>query len=325
MPRVVITDLGYSSYDVEREELAALGEVDLVLARCASEADVAEACGEADAVIVRMAPVSGKAIEAMRRCRVISRYGIGVDNVDVEAATRKGIPVCNVRDYCREEVSDHVLALLFSCARRIASRDRKVRAGAWDVGSREPVHQVSGRVLGFIGYGAIPRTLRRKVSGLGFKEILIDDPYVTDADARSEGVRRVSLDELCALADFISVHVPLNEETRHLVGAAQFALMKPTAIFINTARGPVVDTEALASTLEEGRIMAAGVDVYEPEPPRKDSRLFALDNIVLSDHMAWYSEESQIELQRLTARNAALVLAGKPPLFCVNPETLRRE
>lgn len=322
MMRIVITDLGYATYEPERAELAALGDVDLVLARCSTEAEVAEACRDADGVIARAAPVGKAAIEAMRRCKVISRYGIGVDNVDVKAATRKGIPVCNVRDYCKEEVSDHVLSLLFGCARRTPSRDRKVRAGAWDIGFREPIHRVSGKVLGFVGYGAIPRTLRRKVSGLGFSEVLIDDPYVTEDAARAEGVRKVSLEELCAQADFITVHVPLTEETRHLIGAAQFSLMKPTAIFINTARGPVVDNEALASALEEGRIMAAGVDVYEPEPPLPGSRLLQLDNVVLSDHMAWYSEESQLELQRLAARNTALVLMGKRPLFCVNPQVL---
>ncbi len=324
MLRIVVTDLGYATYEPERKELAALGEVELILSECKTEADVAEACREADGVITRMAPVGKEAIAAMSRCKVISRYGVGVDNVNVPAATERGIPVCNVRGYCNEEVSDHALALLLSCVRRTASRDRQVRSGLWDIGSKEPVHRIAGKTLGLVGFGAIPRTLRRKVSGFGLAEVLIFDPYVTDAEAAAHGVRRVELDELCAQADFISVHAPLNDQTLHMIGPGQFARMKPTAILVNTSRGKVVDPDALVTALETGQIAAVGIDVYEPEPPKKNCALFKLANVVLTDHMAWYSEESQAELQRSTARNAVLVLSGKPPLSCVNPSVLAR-
>ncbi|MFO7900262.1 MAG: C-terminal binding protein [Planctomycetota bacterium] len=320
--KVVVTDLGYASYDPEREQLAAAGDVELVLAECETEADVAEACRDADGVITRLAPVGPDAINAMENCRVIARYGVGVDNVDVDAATEKGIPVCNVRGYCNEDVSDHALALLLSCVRRTVSRDRQVRAGEWDIGSAEPVYRIAGKTLGLVGYGAIPRVLRRKVSGFGLDEVLIFDPYVSEDDAAAAGVRKVTLDELCQRSDLISIHAPLTDETRGMIGAEQFAAMKPTAIVVNTSRGPVVDTDALVDALKTGKIMSAGVDVYDPEPPPKDSPLFDLPNIALTDHTGWYSEESQLELQQSAATNVALVLGGQEPLFCVNPETL---
>jgi D-3-phosphoglycerate dehydrogenase len=321
--KVVITDLGYATYDPEREQLAEAGEVELVLAECETEADVAEACKNADGVITRLAPVGPDAIGAMQNCRVVSRYGVGVDNVDIPAATAKRIPVCNVRGYCNEDVSDHALALLMSCVRRTASRDKQVRAGEWDIGSKEPVYRVAGKVLGLVGYGAIPRVLHRKVAGFGLAEVLIFDPYVSDDDAAEAGVRKVSLDELCEQADFLSIHAPLTDETRGMIGAAQFAKMKPTAIVVNTSRGPVVETGALVDALKKGKITSAGVDVYDPEPPPKDSPLFDLPNVVLTDHTGWYSEESQLELQTQAAKNVALVLSGRKPLFCVNPEVLK--
>jgi D-3-phosphoglycerate dehydrogenase / 2-oxoglutarate reductase len=321
--KVVITDLGYATYEPERGELAAAGDIDLVLAECVTEDDVAEACKDADAVITRLAPVGVKAIAAMEKCQAIARYGVGVDNVDVAAATEAGIPVCNVRDYCLEEVSDLALALMMTCARRTSSRDKQIRAGGWDIGAKEPVYRIAGKTLGIVGYGAIPRTLRRKVSGFNFKEVLIFDPFVSDEDAAKEDVRKVELNELCEQADYISIHAPLIDATRGMIGAEQFAKMKPTAILVNTSRGPVVDTAALVEALKTGQIMSAGVDVYDPEPPPKDSPLFDLPNVTLTDHTGWYSEESQLDLQKCAAKNIALVLSGEPPMYCVNPEVLK--
>ena len=320
--KVVVTDLGYETYDPEREQLAVAGDVELVLAECETEAEVAEVCRDADGVITRLAPVGPDAIEAMEACRVISRYGVGVDNVDIPAATAKGIPVCNVRGYCDEDVSDHALALLLSCVRRTVSRDRQVRAGEWDIGSAEPVYRIAGKTLGLVGYGAIPRTLHRKVAGFDLREVLIFDPYIPDEKAADAGVRKVSLDELCRQADFISIHAPLTDETRGMIGPDQFGMMKSTAIVVNIARGPVVDTDALVNALKTGQIASAGIDVYDPEPPPKDSPLFELPNIALTDHTGWYSEESQLELQQSAAKNVALVLSGQRPLYCVNPEVL---
>jgi len=320
--KVVVTDLGYESYQPEKDELALVG-AELVLAECSSEGEVGEACRDADGVITRLAPVGANAIEMMERCRVISRYGVGVDNVDVEAASRKNIVVANVRGYCNEEVTDQALALLMACVRKVSIRDRQVRAGMWDIGARDPIYRVAGKVLGLVGYGAIAQTLHRKVSGFGLAEVLAHDPFVPGDVIRNAGAKNVELEELLRRSDFVSVHASLTEQTRHLIGAEQFRLMKPTAILINTSRGGLVDTEALYVALKSGQINSAGIDVHEQEPPGADYKLFELDNVVLTDHAGWYSEESQHDLQRKTARNVALVLSGKPPLFCVNPEVLK--
>lgn len=319
--KVVVTDLGYASYRPEKDELATVG-ADVVLAECSSEAEVGAACRDADGVITRLAPVSAKAIGMMEKCRVISRYGVGVDNVDIAAATARRIVVTNVRGYCDEEVSDHALALLLTCVRRTSSRDKQVRAGMWDIGAQEPVYRIAGKVLGLIGYGGIARTLHRKVSGFGLAEVVVHDPFIPAEQIEQAGARPVELTELLAHSDYVSVHVPLNDSTRHLIGAEQFKAMKPTAILINCSRGGVVDSDALHDALKDAEIGLAGVDVYEQEPPGKDCKLFELKNVVLTDHTAWYSEESQLDLQRSAARNVALVLSGKPPLFCVNPEVL---
>lgn len=320
--KVVITDLGYASYQPEKDELAAV-DAELILAECATEAEVGEACADADGVITRLAPVGAAAIEKMSRCRVISRYGVGVDNVDIPAATAKKIPVANVREYCNEEVSDHALALIMACARKTSIRDRQVRAGLWDIGAKDPIHRIAGKVLGLIGYGAISRTLHRKVAGFGLGEVLVYDPYVPAAEAAQNGARSVELDELLRQADYISIHAPLTDATHHMIGAGQFEAMKSTAILVNTSRGPLVDIDALYEALSTGQINSAGIDVHDPEPPRQDCKLFSLDNVVLTDHTGWYSEESQLALQQTAARNVALVLADKSPLFCVNPEVLK--
>ncbi len=320
--KVVITDLGYASYQPEKDELSAV-DAELVLAECSTEAEVGAACADADGVITRLAPVGAAAIEKMEKCRVISRYGVGVDNVNVPAATAKKIPVANVREYCNEEVSDHALALIMACARKTSVRDRQVRAGMWDIGAKDPVYRIAGKVLGLVGYGAIARALHRKVSGFGLAEVLVYDPYVTAAEAAQNGARSVELDELLRRADYISIHAPLTDATRRMIGAEQFKAMKPTAILVNTSRGPLVDTDALYEALSTGQINSAGIDVHDPEPPKKNCKLFRLDNVVLTDHAGWYSQESQLALQQTAARNVALVLAGKPPLFCVNPEVMK--
>ncbi|MDY7009840.1 MAG: C-terminal binding protein [Planctomycetota bacterium] len=320
--KVVITDLGYASYQPEKDELAAV-DAELVLAECSTEAEVGEACADADGVITRLAPVGADAIEKMSKCRVISRYGVGVDNVDIPAATARKIPVANVREYCNEEVSDHALALMMACVRKTSIRDRQVRAGMWDIGAKDPVYRIAGKVLGLIGYGAISRTLHQKVSGFSLGEVLVYDPYVSEEQAAENGARSVELDELIRRADYISIHAPLTDATHHMISTEQFEAMKPTAILVNTSRGPLVDTDALYEALSTGKINSAGIDVHDPEPPKKDCKLFGLDNVVLTDHTGWYSEESQLALQQTAARNVALVLADKAPLFCVNPEVLK--
>ncbi|MCL4801188.1 MAG: C-terminal binding protein [Burkholderiales bacterium] len=311
---VAVVDGGYDSYDTERRILAPLG-AEVVLRDCAGDAArVAEACADAAAVLVRESPVDGRAIARMGRCRAIVRYGIGVDNIDLAAARARRIYVANVPGYGAEEVSDQAVALLLGVVRRVASRDRAVRAGAWNVSRREKMYRVAGRTLGLVGYGRIARAFERKMRGLGVERVLVHDPNVPAAD----GVELAGLETVCRESDYLSLHAPLTAGTRHLLGRRELALMKPTALLVNTARGALVDEAALVEALREGRILGAGLDVYEHEPPRTGHPLFALDNVVLSDHTGWYSEESVAELQTKAAEEVARVFRGEPPRHWLN-------
>ena len=315
--KVVITDSGYKSYDIEREVLAKVG-ADVTVKQCAGEDDVIALAKDADGVIVRLQPFTSRVMDALPRCRVVGRYGIGVDNIEIDAATRHGIAVGNVLDYAVNEVAEQALALIFSCARKITSHDKRIRAGEWDIAQKDPVRRIQGRTLGLIGLGRIPQALIAKVKGFEFR-ILAADPFVTKEAAAKMGVALVDLDTLLKESDFVSVHAPLNDKTRHLINETTLRKMKPTAILVNTARGGVVDTAALHKALKEGWINSAGMDVHEKEPVQKDYAMFELDNVVIADHAGWYSEESMVELQRGAAEAVASTLAGGWPKFLVNP------
>lgn len=321
-PKVLIAESRYASHDYELGVLKEVG-AEVVVERSDKEEVLSKLVKDIDALIVNLAPITANVIHAMQKCKCISRYGVGVDNVDIKAATAKKVAVLNVRNYCNEDVSDHALALLMTCVRKINLLDRHVRKGEWNIPGKKPIFRIAGKTLGLVGCGAIGRVLVRKVSGFGLAEVLVFDPYVGAEDLRKAGARKVELDELLAKSDFLSIHAPLTDSTRHLIGREQFQKMKKTAILVNTSRGPLVDTAALADALRNGQIAYAGIDVFEQEPAAKDCPLFGLENCCLTDHVGWYTEESQVELQTLAARNAALVLAGQPPLFCVNPEVLR--
>ncbi|HSD40782.1 MAG TPA: C-terminal binding protein [Burkholderiales bacterium] len=311
---VAVVDGGYDSYDIERRILAPF-DAEVVLRDCKRDrARVVESVRDADAVLVRESPITAEAVARMARCKVIVRYGIGVDNIDQAAARERRIYVANVPDYGAEEVSDQAIALLLAVARRVATRDRAVRAGAWNVSRAEPMYRVAGRALGLVGYGRIARAFERKMRGMGVARVLVADPFAAGAP----GVEHVDLATLCGEADYISIHAPLTPQTVHLIGRGEFAAMKPTAIVVNTARGPLLDEAALIEALRERRIFGAGIDVYESEPPRPDHPLFALDNAVLSDHNGWYSEESVAELQTKAAEEVARVFGGKPPKHWLN-------
>ncbi|HEX6945325.1 MAG TPA: C-terminal binding protein [Casimicrobiaceae bacterium] len=314
-PRVVVLDGGYDNWDTERRVLAPLG-AEVVVRPCDRDPGrVLASIGDADGVLVRESPVSRDAIASAPALRGIVRYGIGVDNIDLEAARERRIKVANVPDYGSEEVSDQAMALLLGVVRRVASRDRAVRQGAWNLARSERMHRVAGRTLGLVGYGRIARAFERKMRGMGVSRVLVADPAIRSAD----GVEVVDLDTLCREADVVSLHAPLMAATRHLLDARRIALMKPEAIVVNTARGALIDEAALVEALAARRLAGAALDVYEVEPPRKDHPLFALDNVVLSDHTGWYSEESVEELQTKAAEELARILRGETPRHWVNP------
>lgn len=317
---VVVTDSVFPTLEPARRVLSQIG-AELRLAEAPDPSAVAAAAREADALMVTYAPIPAELIRQLRRCRIIARFGIGVDNVDVAAATQAGIVVTNVPDYCIDEVSDHALAMLLALARRLVQADRSVRAGAWSVSALAPIHRLRGRTLGLVGFGKIARALAQKARALGL-EVLAYDPYLSREFVEAQGARPVGFEELLQRSDFISIHVPLTPETRHLFDDAAFQKVKPGACLINTARGPIVDEGALIRALESGRLAGAALDVLEQEPPRPDSPLLRREDVILTPHSAFYSEESLVELQTKAAEEVVRVLQGQAPRNPVNPEVL---
>lgn len=312
--RVVFVDGGYDDYDQEHALLAEVGAVFEHRPCAGSVAAVRQAVVDADVVMVREGPVDASVIGAMTRARAIVRYGIGVDNIDLEAARARRIQVANVPDYGTEEVSTHAVALALAAMRRIPMLDRRVRDGQWGMGVSARMHRWRGMTLGLVGYGRIARLTQAKLAGFGFARVLVHDPLASLPD----DVQAVALDELCAQADLISLHAPLNSATRGMIDARRLALMKPTAVLVNTARGGLVATDALADALAGGRLLAAGLDVLDPEPLPAGHPLLSLDNAVITNHIGWYSEQAMQDLQRLAVQEAVRVLRGQPPLHWLN-------
>lgn len=319
---IAITDYVFPSLEPERAVLAPLG-VELRPQQCRSEEEIIALAHDADAILNCYAKMTARVIEGLKRCRIIARYGIGVDNVDLAAATKAGILVTNVPDYCIDEVSDHALALLLALARHIAAADRAVKSGAWNVVAHAGIRRLRGQTLGLLGFGKIAKALALKAQPLGMK-VLVCDPYLDAAVIAHHGAEAVSFDKLLAEADAVSIHVPLSPETRNLIGQRELARMKPTAFLINTSRGGIVDEQALAVALKENRLGGAALDVLSVEPPPPDHPLRQAPNIILTPHLAFYSKESVIELQTKAAEEVARALKGEPPRSPVNPEVLSR-
>ncbi|MDQ7800922.1 MAG: C-terminal binding protein [Armatimonadota bacterium] len=314
--KVVVTDSVFPHLEVERRILGEIG-ADLVALQAHRDDELLEPVADADALLVCFAPVTARVVEAARRCRIIARYGIGVDNVDVRTATARGIVVTNVPDYCVDEVSDHALALVLACARKVVWLDRNVRAGRWDARDAVPVHRLSGQVLGLVGFGKIPRLVARKAQAFGMR-VLSFDPYVDPAVMRELGVEPAGLRDLLQRSDYVSVHAPLTPQTEGLIDEAALRWMKPTAYLVNTARGRIVDEGALVRALERGWIAGAALDVLPTEPPPPEDPLLRLDRVILTPHVAFYSEESLQELQRKAAEEVVRVLTGQAPRYPVN-------
>jgi D-3-phosphoglycerate dehydrogenase len=306
-PVVVITDWGFPSLDPEREVFAPY-DVDLRSYQCTTEDEVVEAVKDADIVLAQWAPVRARAIESMDRCKGIVRYGIGLDNIDLGKAKERGIPVRNIPDYCLHEVADHTMALILSLQRQVCQIDALVRKGVWKITPPLPLPPLRQSVLGLVGFGKIARFLARRAKSFELS-LVAADPFVREEDFVSEGVRKVSLDELWGLSDILSLHCPLTEDTRHTIRSETIRKFKPTALLVNTGRGGLVETGALHDALREGRLAGAALDVLEQEPLPPESPLLSLPNLIVTSHVAWYSGASVGELQRLAAR-AALDLLG---------------
>jgi len=292
---------------------------------CKTEDEFMQASAEAYAVFVPIEPMTKRIIEHMRKCRIISVVGVGYDYVDVEAATEYGICVSNVPDYCTEEMSDHALALLLACARKIVMQVIGVRSGEWDDmvnpqirAKLPPIFRLRGQTLGIVGIGRIGSKLVYKGKYLGMK-VIAYDPYVEANVAQEIGVELVEFEHLLERSDFISLHMSLNDETRHMFGLEQFKRMKRSAFLINTARGGLIDEKALCTAVAEGYIAGAGLDVLEPEPPAPGNPLLKLDNILITAHSGFYSEQSITQVLRESEEEVFRVLSGGWPRNFVNP------
>jgi D-3-phosphoglycerate dehydrogenase / 2-oxoglutarate reductase len=318
--KIVITDYRFPDVGQERRAVEAAGGT-LVAGQAVNEEQVAELCRDADGVLNARAPVTRRAIAAMERCRVIVRYGIGVDTIDVPAATERGIYVANVPDYCLDEVSDHALTLLMMLSRQMVPAISLAREDTWAVAKMPALQRLRGQTCGLFGCGRIGSLLAGKVSALGMS-VIIHDPYLSDARAREMGADRVSFDELLARADFISLHAPLTDETRHLFGAAAFAKMKKNASVINTARGGLIDETALIAALDAGQIFAAGLDVVESETSVTPVRtaLVRHPKIVVTAHTAWLSQQARALLQLRAIEQVLACLKGETPYGLINRE-----
>jgi D-3-phosphoglycerate dehydrogenase / 2-oxoglutarate reductase len=318
----MIADSDFGDVDVERGIVEGAGFT-LNAQQCKSEEDVIAHGRDADAILTQYAHIGAAAMDSLPRLRVIARYGTGVDIVDVDEATRHGIQVTNApNEWCADEVADHAIALWLTAARKITEYDTATRQGDWRWQAGEPIWRLRGRVFGLLGYGAIARLITARAQAFGV-EVWAHDPFV-DADLmRADKVRPVALDELITGSDYLTIQAPLTAETRHLFNDETLARMKPTAILINTARGPIVEDAALDRALTQGVIAAAAVDDIEEEPAKQrgwqpTSSLFAHPNLIITPHAAYYSEESIHTIRVIAAEEAVRVLSGQPPLSPVN-------
>lgn len=312
---IIVTDSRHTDYEIEKEILSEIG-AEVKELNCRTEDEMVAGCADADALLLDMAPCSRRVIESLHRCQIISRYGVGYDNVDVSAATENGILVTNVPDYCKEDVSDHALALMLSCLRHVAMRDRNIRAGSWNIQAHS--YRLAGKTLGVLGFGCIARALVHKCSGFGLNRVLAYDPYLSESVCKENGAEKADLQTVLSEADFVSLHMPATPETKGIINAQTLCWMKKTAILINTARGSLIDDEALIDALKNHRILAAGLDTHNEEPLSKNSRYFTLNNVTLTDHTAYNTIEGVAELKEKAAQNIVDALLGKTPKYLVN-------
>jgi D-3-phosphoglycerate dehydrogenase len=313
--KVVITDYVWESLDVEKKTLGDLAE--LVALKTKKPEEFIDAAKDCDALLNTYAgPITAEVMSKMPKCRIIARYGIGVDTIDLDAATKAGIIVTNNPTYCIEEVAEHTMALLLACARKIAFYDRLVRAGRWEVPPGKPIYRLVGRTLGLVGFGNIARQVAVRAAAFGMR-VLYADPFVKEGQFDAPG-KKAEMDMLLREADFVSLHPPLTPETRKLMNDAAFSRMKPSAFLINCSRGPVVDTEALVRALDAKKIAGCALDTTDPEPLPNPHPLRGRDNVIVAPHAAWYSEQAMAGLQAGAPGEVRRVLSGEWPLNVVN-------
>jgi len=318
--QVAVSDSVFPNLDPARAVLSKIG-AQLHLAEEAKPEAIMRVAKDADALFATYAKITAEMIRQMTRCRIISRFGIGVDNVDIPTATERGIVVTKVPDYCIDEVSDHAVALLLAAVRKIPLANSMVHAGRWEMPAVVPIHRLRGTVLGLVGFGRIPQLVAPKAQSFGI-QVVAYDPYIPKSVFESAKVRSVEFAELLKMSDYVSIHSPLLPETTGLFNAEAFRQMKPHAYLINTARGPIVDEAALAHALDAGQLAGAALDVMTKEPPT-GSPLLGRPNVIITPHTSFYSEESLVDLQTKAAEEVVRVLQGQAPKNPVNPEAFK--
>ncbi len=316
--KVLLTDYAWEDLDIERRTLAEV-DAQLVVAPNGETKTLVSLAADADAIMTNWAEVPAEVIDAAPKCRIVARLGIGLDNIDVAAATRHGMMVTNIPDYCLIEVSEHALALLLAQGRKVAFYHHQTKSGRYDLKAGPPLRRIEGQTLGIVGLGNIGTALAGKALALGLK-VLATDPVRRTAP---DGVTLCDLDELLSASDYVSLHVPLTGETRHLIGREQLARMKPSAYLINTARGGLVDSQALAAALAAGQLAGAGLDVQDPEPPDLSRPPWNDPRVIVTPHSAFASEESLADLRTRTARQVAACLSRAEVAHVVNRAALK--
>ena len=319
--KAVVTDYVFENLEPERKILAQVG-CEVVAGQCKTEDEVIELAEDSDAILnTYFKPISKRVINSLKKCKIIVRYGIGVDTIDIPAATGKGIMVANVPDYCLDEVSDHTIALLLNASRKIIKADKDVRDGDWSLNLLKPIRRLKGQVVGIIGFGHIGRMVAKKAMTFGLN-IVFFDPYVKKSIKENGLIAdKVEFNHLLDISDFILIHAPATKETYHLIGIKQFRQMKKKPYLINTARGELIDIDSLIIALRKGMVSGVALDVIEGVPPlKKNHPLLSFDNVILTPHSAWYSIDALKNLQRLAAEEVKRVLKGEEPKSLINPE-----
>jgi len=327
--KVVVTDYIEPDLEWEAAEMKKRGvDFHCHQLKFKPEAEVLAAIQDADVIVVNMVKMTPGIIGKLAKCRVIIRHGAGFDNVDQAACTARGIPLAYVPDYCMDEVAEQAIALLFACARQVPQSrkilDDSIARGQWDFTPLAKCFRMHGKVLGIVGCGRIGSKLFLKMRHFGFKQILVCDPYLSAERLQELGIEIVPREKVFRESDYITVHTPLNAETRHIVNAETLGLMKPTAYLVNTSRGPMVDHQALAEALKAKRIAGAGIDVYDTEPPESSYPLLGLANAILTPHLAWYSEDAAWDIRYKIVEDIDRALQGKTPRYCVNKDALKK-
>ncbi len=319
--KVLLTDYVWESVDMERQILG--NDVSLVpLQTKKPEEFIAEAADCVALLNTYAGPITADVMAKMPQCKIIARYGIGVDTIDLEAATKAGIIVTNNPTYCIDEVAEHTMALLLSAARKITFYDRQVRSGRWAVPPGKPIQRVNGSTIGLVGYGNIARAVAVRAAAFGMK-VLYADPFIKQGQLDTPGTK-VEIDQLLAESDFVSLHPPLTSKTRGLVSDDAFGKMKKSAVLVNCSRGPVIDTAALVRALDAGKIAGCALDTVDPEPLPDAHPLRGRDNVIINPHAAWYSEQAMKGLQGGAPGEVARVLSGQWPINVVNPAVRKK-